>query len=162
MKSSVLLFAVILLVGCGDTGPPSTHTRSSQFATLEQRVEFLNRYVSFRRTCETLDFDIDYQNNGGGWVPGPSEWDIRLIATVPAGALPDWIPPGVRPCRTHEVEPAPTLWLSSIPTSIDPRGIDEWYPDRQRLVGIDRKRRLVVWRVSTDTACTSKASSAGL
>ena len=40
-----------------------------KFPTLAERVAFLQQYVTFRRTYETLDFDIMYQNNGGGSLP---------------------------------------------------------------------------------------------
>lgn len=78
-----LILAVVLVAGCGRGGPPTTRTNSSAYSTVQERASFLHQYVTFRRTYETLDFDIVYLNNGG-MLPAPSEWDIRLIATVPA------------------------------------------------------------------------------
>ena len=116
----------------------------SKFSTVAERVAFLQQYVTFRRTYETLDFDIMYQSNGGGSVPGPSDWDIRVIATVPASELSAWVPPGV-PAAT-----APnTDWLKSVPTAINFSGLNEWYSEGHRIIGLDRARRIVVYRASS-------------
>lgn len=138
------LALTLLLVGCGSSGPTSTKTTSNAYATVAERVKFLNEYVKFRRTYETLDFDILYQNNGGGMVPGPSDWDLRLVATVPASELQAWVPPGVAASTAPDV-----TWLKSIPTTLDLSGLSEWYIDGSRVVGIDRARRIVVYRLSS-------------
>ena len=104
----------------------------------------LNRYVTFRRTYKTLDFDINYQNNGGGLVPGPSDWDIRLVATVPASQLQAWIPADGVASEAPDIR-----WLGSVPTSLDVSGVDEWYADGLRIVGVDRDRGIVVYRQSS-------------
>jgi len=137
------LLVLVLISGCGEdrSGPPSTDTDSSAFASLSEKVDFLNQYVAFRRTYESLDFDISYHNNGGGMVPGPSEWDIRLVATVPADELNEWIPADVEPMGEAE----DSRWLDSVPTSLDLSGINEWYHDHRRIVGIDRERRIVAY-----------------
>ena len=137
-----LILAVVLIAGCGQSGPPTTRTNSSQYATLEERASFLHQYVTFRRTYETLDFDIMYQNNGG-MVPGPSEWDVRLIATVPASELQTWVPQGVPAVPVVQDR----QWLQSVPTSLDLSGISEWYVDGRRIVGLDRTRRIVAYRI---------------
>jgi hypothetical protein len=139
-----ILVLILLFAGCGQSGPPSTKTSSSGFATLAERAKFLREYVSFRRSYQTLDFDILYQNNGGGLVPGPSDWDVRLVATVPAAELPDWIQAGVK------TSAAPDLaWLTSVPTTLDLSGVSVWYVDGKRIVGLDRIRSIVVYRASS-------------
>ena len=139
----VILAAALLLVGC-NSGPASTQTNSSSFATVAERARFLHEYVSFRRTYESLDFDIMYQNNGG-MVPGPSDWDVRLVATVPASELPAWVPADVSAAAS-----APdTDWLTTVPTALDLSGVSEWYVDGKRVVGFDRARRIVVYRLSS-------------
>jgi hypothetical protein len=137
-----LLVTVFALVGCQqDRGPETTRTDSSQFDTLAEKVAFLEQYVTFRRTYELLDFDIVYQNNSGGMVPGPSDWDIRLIATVPEAELPDWVPADAQPTDVN------TEWLENIPTEQDSSNITEWYQlDNQTIVGLDRDRCLVAYR----------------
>lgn len=141
---------MVVLSGCTPespneppNGPPSTQTDSSEFATVAERVAFLDQYVSFRRTYETLDFDIAYHNNRAG-VPGPSDWDVRLVATVPASDLNDWVPDGVVPADT-----ADAAWLRAVPTALDTSGLDEWYVDGGRTIGLDRHRRIVAYRIAT-------------
>lgn len=112
-------------------------------ATITERAQFLHEYVRFRRTYETLDFDIMYQNNGNG-LPAPSDWDIRLIATVPADEIPLWIPAGVSPSVAREAD-----WMSSVPTILNLSGVNEWYFDGGRVVGLDRANRIVVYRLSS-------------
>jgi hypothetical protein len=139
-----LLLAAVLAAGCKPSGPPTTQTKSSQFATLAQRANFLHQYVPFQRTYETLDFDIMYQNNGGGMVPGPSDWDVRLVATVPASEMQAWIPQSARVLAAPK-----TGWLNSVPMSLNLSGVNEWYDDGQCVIGLDRKRRIVVYRWSS-------------
>lgn len=126
------------------SGPASTKATSAAYATVAERVKFLNEYVKFRRTYETLDFDIMYQNNGGGMVAGPSDWDVRLVATVPAAELQAWVPTGVNASTAPDA-----AWLKSVPTTLDLSGVSEWYIDGSRVVGIDRAKRIVVYRLSS-------------
>lgn len=141
-----LLFGVVVAgVGCrlaGSSGPPTTHTNSAQFATVQEKTAFLHQYVSFRPAYETLDFDIEFKNNSAG-VPGPSDWDVRLVATVPQLELEAWVPQGVERAKAT---PRDVRWLTAVPTSIDLNGVDEWYDNGRRTVGLDRQRRIVVWR----------------
>jgi hypothetical protein len=143
-----LLVTVLLLAGCkpgAPTGPATTKTNSAAFATLAERTKFLNGYVTFRRNYETLDFDITYQNNGGGMTPAPSDWDIRLVATVPAAEVQGWVPASAGTATAPD-----TTWLKSVPTTINLSGVSEWYVDGERTVGLDRSNRIVVYRLSTN------------
>lgn len=143
-QGGVLLAAALVLTGCGQRGPATTNTTSTTIKTLAARVEFLERYVNFRRTYETLDFDIRYANNSDGLLPAPSDWDIRVVATVPEAELKAW--------ELTPALPAPPDkdWLKAVPTSLDLAGVDEWFGDARRVVGIDRKRRIVVYRACTN------------
>src|SRR5215470_1405257 len=115
MAIRIVIFTLALLIGgCVQSGPATTKTKSSAFATVDERAKFLHKYVTFRRTYETLDFDISYQNNGGGMAPGPSDWDIRLVATVPASEVQAWVPAGVSATAAPD-----TGWLQSAPTTLD-------------------------------------------
>jgi hypothetical protein len=140
----VILTVALLFAGCKPDGPATTKTNSSSFATLAERARFLEEYVSFRRTYESLDFNIMYQNNGGGMVPGPSDWDVRLVATVPASELQAWVPAGVSAASAPD-----TAWLTAVPTALDLSGVSEWYVDGERVIGIDRARQIVVYRLSS-------------
>ena len=141
---SMLMLCAILL-GCGTEGPSSTMTKSDSFTSLTEKINFLNQYVIFRRVYEELDFDINYQNNSGGMVPGPSDWDIRIIAIVPQEQLSLW---------TKELAPYAEMknikWLSSVPTTIDYSNIKQWYQGNRKTVGIDPVKRIIVYRLSSN------------
>lgn len=139
-----LLLVSLLLCGCDPDGPTSTQTKNSAIPALDDRISFLDGYVPFRRTYESLDFDITYHNNGGA-LSAPSDWDVRLIAIVPAAEIPLWIPAGV-----SKSDKAPELnWIASVPTSVDVSGVDEWYATGQKAVGIDREKRVIVYRTTS-------------
>jgi hypothetical protein len=70
--------------------------------------------VNFRRTYEELEFAISFNDGGSGRVPGPTEWDIRLLAKVPKA-----------------------------PPKLEGFG---WATAGDRIVGIDRKQRVVAYR----------------
>jgi hypothetical protein len=142
----VTLAVALLISGCKSSGPASTQTNSSGFPTVAERAKFLHQYVTFRRTYETLDFDISFLN-GDGMAPGPSEWDIRIVATVPDSELRDWVPAGVN--TSIKANTVDTEWLRSVPTTLNLSGVSEWYVSGNRVVGIDRARRIVVYRSST-------------
>lgn len=136
-----LLMLTGLAIGCSGSGPGSTNMVSSSLPTLESRVEFLERYVTFRRTYRELEFHIFVVDNSSG-LPAPSDYDLRLIARVPPEELPQWIPAGVQP-----LESADTDWLSSVPRLEKAVGITEWYSDPRRMIGINRKEGVVAYRV---------------
>jgi len=137
-----LIIAALFIVGCKPRGPATTHTASTKFPTVAERADFLHQYVSFRRTYETLDFEIKFQNNGGGLLPAPSDWDVRIVATVPEAELEAWVPPGVSAAPVHDTD-----WLKSIPTILDLTGVNEWYSVGGRVIGLDRSKRIVVYRL---------------
>ena len=142
MRMALLWLAVLSLVGCGEpSGPASTDTSSAALPSLAQRVEFLERYVTFRRGYTDLGFHIVYHNNGGGMMPGPSDWDVRLVAAVPPAELNAWVPPD----RTA-TPVADTQWLAGIPGAGRAAGIREWYEAPGVAVGIDREHSVVVYR----------------
>lgn len=82
-----------------------------------------------------------YQNHGGGMVPGPSDWDIRLIALVPESEIEFWIPPGA------EIEDNPMpRWLKDLPGTMERDGISEWYRNSGTVIGVDRELSIVAYR----------------
>ncbi len=141
----LVLSTILALVGCnGQTGPPSVSEKSTARPLLSDRVEMLEKYVKFRREYVQLEYEIVFQNNGVGLAPGPSDWDIRLVAKVPVGELDDWIDQGM----TADVAPA-KAWHLETGTEIDATNVVEWYSDGQRSVGIDRTGSVVAYRNST-------------
>jgi hypothetical protein len=141
MRTGWALLLTAALGGCsGPTGPISTDTSSDSLSSLDQRVEFLQRYVTFRRGYNDLGFHIVYHNNGGGTVSGPSDWDIRLVADVPPAELAQWVPAGVSATSFADMK-----WLANVPGAERAHGVREWYSDQGLLVGIDRERSVVAY-----------------
>lgn len=141
-RGAILLVLISSLGGCGPSSPPSTKTTSDTLPSLEQRVEFLQRYVTFRRSYRDLGFYIYDKNNGGGLVPGPSEWDIRLIAKVPPEELPQWLRADLVASPTAETD-----WLNGVPGADWATGIKEWYTRPGAVLGINRERSVVAYRL---------------
>jgi hypothetical protein len=96
--------------------------------------------VNFRRTYEELEFAISFNDGGSGRVPGPTEWDIRLLAKVPVEEIADWTA-GLK--ATMEVD---TSWVSRIPKAPPKLEGFGWATAGDRIVGIDRKQRVVAYR----------------
>jgi hypothetical protein len=144
MRAVVVVVFVLLvfsMAGCGGSrGPASTDTSSASFPTLAERVEFLQRYVTFRRGYRELDFNIVHRNGGGGAVPAPSESDIRVVAVVPPGELASWVPAGVTASAS-----ADRAWLAVVPGGERAAGITEWYVGPTSVVGIDRAGSVVAY-----------------
>ncbi len=137
----LLLFTMICVPGCGGSGsPPTTETSSTKFSTLSEKVVFLEQYVKFRRTYEDLDFVISFKNNSGGLVPGPSDWDIRIVAHVPSADLAQWTK-GLQPTASPDID-----WLKVLPGRIDYSGVSAWFQSGSRLVGMDERNAIVVYR----------------
>ena len=142
MKNTVLCFLMAVLVaGCGPSGPPSTDITSEAFGSLAEKTSFLKQYVTFDRPYETVDFAIVYHNNSGGLIPGPSDWDIRIIAQVPQGSLSDWLPDAGAE-KPHDDR----IWLTTVPTTMACSGITQWFQAGHTVVGVDRARSIVAYR----------------
>lgn len=136
----LLIFVVFLIAECARSGPPSTDTSSDKLATLADKVAFLQQYVRFNRNYRQLDFSIRYTNNSGGMVPGPSDWDIRIVAQVPPAELPNWWS-GLKPVASPDTE-----WVTSLRTAIDHSGVSRWFQDEGVLVGVDSTNSVVLYR----------------
>lgn len=129
-----------LLGGCGGNASKTTDGDSRRFATVMEKQAFLERYVGFRRRYDELDFAIRYIDGGDGMVPGPTEWDVRMLAKVPVESLDEWVS-GMVPTQTSDVS-----WVSSIPNAPSEMASFEWYSGGGRIVGISRGNRLVLYR----------------
>lgn len=125
-------------------GPSSTNTLSSdkQFNSLLQKIEYLQQYVTFRRAYYELDFAIFFQNNSEGLVPGPSEWDIRLVASIPEADIKEWTK-GLEPIESVALE---TEWIKELPGPIDRSGISAWFKKGSKVVGVDNANHIIVYR----------------
>ena len=134
------LFALLLtlfLVGCGRG--KTTDTVSSKFTTLAEKKDFLERYVKFRRSYDDLHFALSYIDGGSGMAPGPTEWNVRVFAVVPAGEIDQWID-GLSVVSDPELD-----WISDIPKAPTDLSRYKWYEGDRVIVGIDRESRTVLY-----------------
>jgi hypothetical protein len=138
---AILVLVSTALSACGAGLPSmSTDTTSSGMVALADKQAFVERHVQFRRSCDALDFAVRFRDGGDGSLPAPSEWDVRLVARVPAAELDDWIW-GLSP------EGAPdTGWVSEIPNHPGSFAGFEWHADKNRTVGIERESGIVLYR----------------
>lgn len=141
-KLQLLSIFSLILVSCGPKSK-STTTDSHTFSTLAEKKEFFERYVSFRRTYEELNYWIAYSDGGDGGLPSPSEWDIRMIAKVPTSEIDVWTS-GLTVTTSPD-----TGWLSQVAGAPTDLSTFEWHCDSKRLVGVDRDRRIVIYRNRT-------------
>lgn len=140
MKTFALLALMLTLnlVSCGKG--KTTNTASTAFSTVTEKQEFLERYVKFRRNYEDIHFRISFIDGGSGMVPGPTEWNIRLIATVPADEIDQWID-GLGEVKSPDLE-----WISDIPNAPANLSDFQWYQDDKRTVGVSRLSRTILYR----------------
>ena len=74
----------------GDGGR-STDTWSSRFGSRDDKLSFLSCYlVSFSEILDA-EYHIFYSDNSTGRVPGPSDWDIRVMLKVKTEDIPMWL-----------------------------------------------------------------------
>lgn len=78
-------------MGCGKG--ESIYSSSSQFASLAERLVFVERYLTFRPSYEGfhLHFPAIYDDGNSGMISSPGEWNVRLMAVVPDDEIDQWI-----------------------------------------------------------------------
>jgi hypothetical protein len=135
-----LLPALLVFCSCSDSTPESTNTSSEQFSTLSERQYFLERYVNFRRAYRQLDFQVFYQNNSGGMLAGPSDWDIKILAQVPCNELDLWLQGFTLSKESHRID---------IQSNLNVDGIRQWYQKPQTKLGLDKKSCIVFYHSSS-------------
>lgn len=84
---------------------------------------------------------------------------LHLVARVPPDSLDLWhrpaqesvgpgavlVTPGLERTRSPETD-----WLGTLPPGPPTSGVTEWYGTRHRMVGLDRERGIVAYRMSVD------------
>ena len=80
--AGTVLMSVLVVSSCHSGPSRTTHKRSSDISSNAEKIAFLSRYLSAKSGIEAAEFIIDYQDNSGGGVPAPSEWDIQAAIKV--------------------------------------------------------------------------------
>jgi hypothetical protein len=78
-------------MACSTGEDLTTDTRSAQFTDRSEKLAFLARYLKRAPGLLDAEYAIWHQDNGHGGVPGPSDYDIRVIARVVPDSLDAWI-----------------------------------------------------------------------
>lgn len=146
---AALSTAVVLAACQPEPVSKSAIETSAARAELADRIRFIETYVSFRRGYRQLEYNVVFHDNSGGWVPGPSDWDVQLLAVVPPAEVDDWIP-----ADTEKAEGPPPAWVKQLPGKLAVEGVTEWYRSRNRAVGIDRKQSLIAYRNTSFSGLT--------
>ncbi len=147
---AIIIFSLpIFFASCKKVTEPNsktTSTQSSEFTTLNEKQEFLERYVTFRRNYDDLSFNISYIDGGGGsrMVPGPTEWDVRIFATVPSANIEDWTK-GLSPTTKPILD-----WVTEIPKAPVDISDFKWYEGDKKLIGINREDRMILYRIHSN------------
>ena len=92
-KYLLLLVFLLLPAHAQRTATPdlSTNTQSRSFATPEERLAFLARYLNFRSEPRDAQYHLFYKDNSLGLVPGPSDCDFRIVLWLEPADVPLWL-----------------------------------------------------------------------
>lgn len=137
-----ILIMMLVVAGCAESGPPSARASCDdlKFSQLSEKIKFLEQYIRFRRTYNELNFCILFQNNSGGLLSGPSDWDIQIVAKIPKSEIELWTK-GLLPTTLPNAD-----WVKEVPGSIDISGVSVWFKQDNRLVGVDNTNNVIVYR----------------
>lgn len=157
MRALVVTFGFLALATLG-TGcarrEKTTHTTSAAVSGLAEKKAFLERFVTFRRHYEALDYKIDFDDETT-LAPGPNTTacDVRIYAKIPSEEAFQWI-------DGLEADPvAPTAerlaWTNDVPSAPKSTEGYAWYRDKPgpskgeegKMVGLSKDRSEVLYRL---------------
>jgi hypothetical protein len=85
-----LVVGILLLLFSTTQTTLTTDKRSSDFSDDQAKVEFLKKYLKMYSEIEATEFHVRYQDNSGGLVPGPSDWDMQVVMKMPKDKVGLW------------------------------------------------------------------------
>lgn len=68
----------------------ATDTRSASLQGDAAKLEFLKKYLRLPTEVQATEFHIRYHANSKGMVPGPADYDLRVVVKVPPDNVPQW------------------------------------------------------------------------
>lgn len=154
MKGPLLQIVIALLcvfwltAGCistdtDRTAPPrTTNTASSSFTTEAEKIDFLAKYIHFHSAVDKAEFRVIFQDNSGGLVPGPSDWDIRAVLHV--ADTDAWIKDKV------EREPFDLSWAESLYSeTMKPTSEPHFYESTASQLAVFEQERIILFYANT-------------
>jgi hypothetical protein len=136
------LLAVTLQSIFAQTPSLTTDTISWQFPTTDEKLAFLQTYLNLPTDVEAIEYHIVFHDNSGGRVPGPSDWDMRVIVKVAPEDVQAWIESLSETDETFDLFWAHDLakdWITSNP---------RFFTGDKR-AALFEKEGVVVWWLST-------------
>lgn len=82
---------VLVLLACTQNENKSTRTRSSQFKTKQEKLDFLRKYVVNHSKVLDAEYTIWYQDNSAGGVPGPSDYTMSVAIKTDKDSVGRWV-----------------------------------------------------------------------
>ncbi|MCM8528651.1 MAG: hypothetical protein NE327_19155 [Lentisphaeraceae bacterium] len=139
MKLFLILIFSLALSSCQES--KTINTTSESFSSKDEKVQFLKSYLTLNEdNFIELDFYINYQDNSGGMVPGPNDWDICFIAKVKD------VSPWIEDKKKLETKPA-DLRLDKIKTNINYSSVNQWFNiGSNDYLGVDNENKVIIYR----------------
>lgn len=138
------LFVVLLIAACNSTATPdrTTDTKSIELTTETEQIDFLSQYVNLKSGVLETEFHIVYHDNGGGLVPGPSDWDIQAVMMVDDVAA--WVD------GKTEVETADFSWAEGLLTEgLRPSSQPTYYTNSTTTIAIFEPEQIIFLHSTT-------------
>lgn len=118
----------------------TTDTLSSQFATQEEKIAFLERYLTLPTNIEAAEYHIIYHDNSTGRVPGPSDWDMRVIVKVAPQDIPLWLE-----SLTETAEPFDLTWAYELAEGWQLQSAPKFFVGDKRVAVFEPEDVVVLW-----------------
>jgi hypothetical protein len=121
----------------------TTDTVSSQFATNQEKIAFLERYLKLPTKIEAAEYHIIYHDNSTGRVPGPSDWDMRVVVKVASEDMLTWLE-----SLTATTEPFDINWVYELAKDWKLTSTPRFFTGDKRAVLFEAES-VIVWWLST-------------
>jgi hypothetical protein len=81
----------------------ATDTRSASLQGDPAKLDFLKKYLRLPTEVQATEFHIAYHDNSKGMVPGPSDYDLRVVVKVPPDKVSQWVAEMGQPTAPFDV-----------------------------------------------------------
>lgn len=120
----VVILALVLWKTSYREKGKTTDTWSNEFKDHDEKMAFLAKYLIMPSEPINAEYHIVYQDNSIGSVPGPSDWDVRVILKISPEDFGVWLD-GYKPVTSSEIDL--TWWDGLASDNITWEGHVEYY-----------------------------------